>query len=668
MPTSTPLPIEILSYIFLYLEPLDLYQCLVVSRVWHAQAEAQLYSDVLLDVNYGPCNPLLSALKTRRHLLRSLHWRYSSARSTGPQFDLMDILLDYRPHDTAGNDQGDHGGDISLDDGHSIQDDIDSGEDDSDEYNSSSSERLKHFTATLANKLGPNRPIALKKFSFVGSGVHRIVLESMIYCLTTLTTLELSFVYSPTAKVHRVDVERILESLPCLKELVIEGWMHDYVSVEESAAARAQSKDYGHQMASAGTTTMGSKTPYRLEKFTFDVKLTHRAGPDAFGIFKRMGNLKRIRIKSFTSQYECAQMSRPWALGRVLREFCPGLEAIETEGCVALWLFDLPILPSLTTPQQHGAAALEKEMGVTLQQLRRRLQEQEEEELLRGQTAVPFFPQLRELEFGPENTFTYQDLISLGVQARFLTTLTIQYEEPQRNLLWELYEIEAPYARTSSTTSASGGFVEEALIEAMRLRKRRPFIPRDLVLFLWHCSSLRHLSVSNVSIPSQYLADLADTEQGTEEAPHQLFTRPWACEATLETLSIRIHVETIQRKTCHALVWGHLGRLRNLRSLNLRFSKLDPSFSHGIEDLLIGGLAATIKEIRHLPRWWKVEAKERKALVLLFARSCPRLEILGLEYKQALYVDEEGVVEGTMFLEDEEVKQCGILKVFIEGR
>ncbi|KAF9130229.1 hypothetical protein BGW39_003323 [Mortierella sp. 14UC] len=670
MPTPTPLPTEILAHIFHYLERLDLYQCLVVSHAWHIQAEAQLYSDVFLDATYKTYTPLLEALKTRRHLLRSFRWRSEGRGSKEPEFDLMDILLDYRPRRGTGGGGGDCG---SLDGDWSEYDDG-SSEDDADEYNSNYGSfdsfiycgPLQHFALIPAYKVGPNRPVALRKFSFEGNGRSKLALGSMMYCLTTLTTLKLHFAYNATAKMFSVDVERILESLPYLKEMSIGGWMHDYASAEESMAKRARIKEYAHQAASSDTTTAtGSMPQYRLETFTFDQRLVCRTGPDAFAVFKRLGNLKRICILSLMSEYNCSQRSRPWALGRALRDHCPRLEAVETEGSVALWLFDLPILPSSIALQEHAAAVSIEETGVYLQQRRQRLQELEQEELLRGQTAVPFFPQLRELVFGQEHTFSFQDLISLGIQARFLTTLKIRYEVPRRSLLWEMYERDAPFARASSTTGANGDSMDDALIEAMRLRKRRPFIMRDLMLFLQHCSSLQHLSVSHGSFSFQDFTESTGGEQGAEKAPQQLSIRPWACEATLETLDIGIQIDVSQPKEHHALVWKHLGRLHKLRSLSLPFSILNPSFSYGIEGLVEGGLAATVQEIRCLPGWWRVEVEDRKALVLWFARSFPRLVVLGLEHKLAYVYGEDGVEE-TQFLEDEEVKRCSILKVFIE--
>ncbi|OAQ32770.1 hypothetical protein K457DRAFT_153249 [Linnemannia elongata AG-77] len=289
------IPTEIFTLIFRNLSLQDLYRCLFVSHRWHGPAEAQLYSDVALDALEEIYKPLITAIKTRRHLLRN----------------------------------------------------------------------------------------------------------------------------------------RILVTFPYLKDLSIDGWMHAY--------AAAAAKD----------TVTEEESQYRLETLTFDPRLLCREGPDAFMFSKRLGNLKRIQVKSLLSPYDCFQKSRPWAFGRALKEHCSKLESVETSGTVALWLYDLPILlPSqishiisltgqvdTSVQRPDGASAEVAPAMMTVEQLRQRVQEQEYKELLAGKEAVPFFPQLKRLVMGVDHSFSLQDLISLGVQASTLTSLEICHQPHHSNCI-----------------------------------------------------------------------------------------------------------------------------------------------------------------------------------------------------------------------------------------
>lgn len=99
------IPIEILIFIFCNLGLQDLYLCLFVSRRWHDPAEAQLYSDVTLQKTY---KPLITTLKTRRHLLSSIRWRFARGCEL-LESDLLAIHFDKRPvrntHDEGSQDQ-----------------------------------------------------------------------------------------------------------------------------------------------------------------------------------------------------------------------------------------------------------------------------------------------------------------------------------------------------------------------------------------------------------------------------------------------------------------------------------------------------------------------------------------------------------------------------------
>ncbi|KAH7052537.1 hypothetical protein BKA57DRAFT_502699 [Linnemannia elongata] len=297
-----------------------------------------------------------------------------------------------------------------------------------------------HDESSQDQQPGKHGSAGLKEFSFVGDGRSEWLLElimgnimttALTMTMLTLTTLMLHFAYGMGAVTYIVDLDRILATFPYLKDLSIDGWMDAY--------AAAAAKD----------TVTEEESQYRLESLTFDPRLLCREGPDAFMFFKRLGNLKRIQVKSLLSPYDCPQKSRPWAFGQALKEHCPKLESVETSGTVALWLYDLPIflpcqishLISLTgqvdtsVQQPDGASAEVAPAMMTVEQLRQRAQEQEHKELLAGKEAVPFFPQLKRLVMGVDHSFSFQDLISLNVQASTLTSLEICHQPHHSNCI-----------------------------------------------------------------------------------------------------------------------------------------------------------------------------------------------------------------------------------------
>ncbi|KAF9129347.1 hypothetical protein BG015_004208 [Linnemannia schmuckeri] len=626
MPPSS-IPIEILALIFQHLSLQDLYICLFVSREWHDPAEAQLYSDVTLNALQKTYKPLITALKTRRHLLRSIRWWFAKGCEL-LESDFQAILFDDHP---VGINRGEYSQDPSV-----------------------------------QNRLQFGRP-GLREFLFVGDGRSEWLLElimSNLTTMTTLTTLTLHFAYGFGAETYIVDLNRILVTFPYLKDLSIDGWMHEYTP--------AAAKDVAPE----------AEIQYRLESFTFDPKLMCREGPEAFLFFKRLGNLRRIQIKSLLSPYDCFQKNRPWAFGRALKEYCPKLESIDTSGTVALWLYDLPVLWPSKIPHfisLVGEAAISAQQSdeatdgvthelITIEQLRRRLQEQEQKELLEAKEAVPFFPQLKRLVIGEDHTFSFQDIISLGVQAQFLTHLEVCHQPHRLNYIWDMYEKDSPTA--GFTTATTGNAIHDALVEARRLRKRRPFTNRDLMLFLQLCSSLQYFALTGCSITFDDLIDSDIGNNGSKSRTTAVvlgktpqFIRPWACEDTLQTLKLGLEMSDAPHREQHALVWKHLGRLWRLRSLTLQESSLIASFPYGVEGLLEEGMGDTLEEIRRLPKWWKEE--DQREMMLWFARRCPRLMVLGLDYLGDAGDGQRssGLCE---FLEDEDVKQCSIYRIFVE--
>ncbi|KAG0273050.1 hypothetical protein BGZ95_011153 [Linnemannia exigua] len=654
------LPPETLDVVFRYLARRELYQCLLVSHLWSAWAEARLYSDITLTLkNLLRKNhiPLIQALKHRKHFIRRIAWRIQFNEEVLPA-NLLDILFNYHP--------------VNADESSSL----------------SYVTHQRSSAVTLSYPLGPNLS-ALTHFSYVGEERSWEFFDSILYSLSSLTNLELNFLRQGRGmQTYIVDMDRILTAFPHLKDLSITGWRIGY-----SPTRGAGRKDRDLFITSAhedDDTTTVPEVLHPLKSFTFNPLLMGNRGSDAFTFFRRLGNLKEICIRSEKGYDEYAKQSRPWAFGRALKRYCPKLEFIGTFGPVALWFFDLPILPP--NKISHIAALVQEQIppdvsGMSARQVQAlmkdrlewRFRDQEQDELLESNDVMALFPQLKTLIFGYGHALSAQDLISLGVQARFLTRLEIEYMCSGCNYASDMYDKDHPAAAVavgSTIHPAADPTGTSRMIEDRRLRKRRVLDYRDVLLFLQLCPTLRHFSLTGVCIPFKYFVDVsnsnnsrtATTTANDEETP---VIRPWACEGTLETLQIGFEFPDRQPEQ-HRLVWKHLGRFKNLRSLTfvrLPFSRnssaLIPSFSHGLEGLLEGrGPAGTLQEIRWLPEWWKI--KNRRELVLWLARSFPRLGVLGLMFNRT-YVEGETGAPHIAFLEDEEVKQCSILSVFVES-
>lgn len=669
MSTRRPFPTEIFDQIFTHLTRQDLHHCLLVSHHWHEQAEPWLYgNNVTINQAFQRTHAsLIQTLRTRRHLLRKVEWQsqFHGGEVLVPE-DLLDIFLDYRPPPSP----------LPVDD-NKCDDDL-----------GAAQQRLRTMVATNSAVPGPNRP-SLTHFSFVGVDHFGCLLDTILFNLTTtnLTTLELHLAGYGTDKMYSADMARILDTFVYLKSLSITGNMARYLSPPEVKGDTWQldetdSSPFSEATVEATTTTnpaAQNHQQHRLEKFAFDSKMFTKADPDVHAIFKRLGNLKRIQIRSSVKYTECFAYCSPWAVGRILRQCCPQLEAIETWDPVALWFFDLPILPPnkiphLTalaqdsSPPTEGGSISVTESVARGSLLERRLQDQEVEELLvEGKGLVSHFPRLKTLILGQDHSLGAQDLILLGLQARFLTHVEIYHRPVDLKFIWDMYDKDAADVAealidstiTTTTTMAS---TKRAILENRRLRKRWRVGTREVLLFLQHCSSLRHFSLTGHPIVGLIQCSSGDETGETPAAEGCSFIEPWACEETLETLTIGFDMSS--SKEHHALVWKHLGRFKRLRSLNLPLSTLIPSPSYGVEGLFTGGgrLNETLEEIRSLPSWWKVD--DRKEMVLWFARSCSRLRVLGLEYTKKRDV---GGWSFSSFVGDEDVKGCSIRRVFVES-
>lgn len=699
-----PLPPEIHTQIFIHLSRKDLYACLLVSRQWHKQAESWLYSN---NVTLNPAfqrthTSLVQSLKTRKHLLQKVEWvsHICGGEVLLPE-DLLDILIDYRPPPEL--DDGDN------QDNHLI-------DNDSGTVVGATQRRLRTMFTISAATPGPNRP-TLTHFSFTGVDHFGGLLDTILFGLTTtnLTTLELHLVGHGRDKEYCADIDKIMDTFVYLRHLSLTGNLIRYsplclspppptVALPEATVEGIQ-QEHGETTVTSSTTAT-SKSYHKqhdlLETFIFDPRLFMR--PDALihAIFTRLGKtLKRIQIRSSVSYWESKSCISPWAVGQILSQCCPALEEIETWGPITFWFFALPILPSskvshlntlvqepllLSPPTDGGSAALVTQI-VEGYMLRQRFQDQEVTELLleSKNSTSPYFPRLKTLILGQDHSLGAQDLILLGLQCQFLTHVEIYLRPVRHQFVWDNYDKIAAAAAadidtvitSTSTATASQQQQQQALtpdtgtyygiIENRRLRKRWEVGTREVLLFLQHCSSLRHFSLTGHRIQSKNLVQGGGGKQSGERTPTEgesSSIEPWACEETLETLTIGFDMSYNPSKDHHALVWAHLGRFKKLRSLTLKLSTLIPSPAYGIAGLLPaeGRVNSTLEEIRSLPSWWKVE--DRQAMVLWLARSCPRLRILGLEHTKPREADGWSL---RSFLGDVEVERCSIRRVFVES-
>ncbi|KAG0284063.1 hypothetical protein BGZ96_011560 [Linnemannia gamsii] len=632
-----PLPIEILALIFEYLPPRALYQAMLVSRLWYVEAEASLYTSITLRSPHQSNDSLLRALKTRKRYLRRLEWSSSIGREVS-EADLLDILLDYRPgEETSGS--------------------------------TSSSDNLPSSTPVATSNaqilpstsppktgypLGPNPP-ALRHLSYVGCNRSWQFFDSILYRLTTLTSLDLCFSGSAyqVRDMYVFKMDKVLTAFPHLKHLGITGTMFEYVPTTARLDEGYNPILDANKVEAGAATGHGVLDHHRLESFTLNPVLMRRSAVDLFMCFRRLGSLTKISIVSKISCFN-------------------------NDGGDHVLVFDLAIVPP---DKDHHLTALVSDVSLgempdllTKKRLRRRLQDNEVDELLEGRNASPFFPQLRKLTLQQGHSLSAQDLISLG----------------------EIYDKDAAVSATTQQSSTWS----DVLVEHQRLRKRRQIENRDVMLFLQVCSSLRHFALTKFCIPFEHLLvadeDMSkqvssgvNDDQGksgtgnTETSSHDDKTtpaiQPWACEKTLESLTIGFDIAT-NRPEDHRLVWTHLGRFKKLRSLTfVRYhsfnsyhrSSLIPSLAFGVEGLLAarggggGEMSETLAEIRSLPSWWAEEGL--REMVLWFAKSFPKLSVLGLMYHWQYVEGTQGVVYAR-FLEDEDVKRCPIGHVFFESQ
>ncbi|KAF9282448.1 hypothetical protein BGZ88_011026 [Linnemannia elongata] len=595
------LPPEILSPIFARLPLTSLLSCVLVSRLWYHESKTHLFSaetfhlkslrsqtirggkpEHALARQYSPA--YIAAVKDNKRYLRSVVCSLVKLIDI-PIAEVLELLFDcpkeLLPLRMDGAGSGDHWEDLNRavaaavvaasPMNTTIADD--NGVAALTTTTSSSSKVVPGIT------LGPNRP-ALQVFTYDGEVRSTWLFETMIYNLPTLTTLEIClghfFVDPPRATC--LDIDLILDALPQLKTLVIEGYDHYFADNVPSSTSTT---------ATTGTITMQL---HPLESFKFTPLLTKRSITNTLATFRRLGNLKSILITAKDTYCNPqTQKVKPGEFGQILERYCPKIERVETDGFLILWLCRLPP-PSppcgdiqLLSNSGAGAGAEVTEYDEGLHLI---LTPQEREDILTEyQDIALFFPQLKALIIQGYDVVGAQDLHALAVsRSQFLTHLEIGRQGYWSDA-FELLQDTRPYLASSPSVEGvdqisvySPGPTTSS--EKRWLRRRRACSSLDYQQVLETCSALRVVSLPG-GIPFRHMVDdSSDTNGGGPR-----MTRSWACEGTLETLNVGF-VLTTARRDDHRLIWRHLGRLRKLRCLNLTFSNLIPSLDFGISELV----------------------------------------------------------------------------------
>ncbi|KAF9091603.1 hypothetical protein BGX29_010871 [Mortierella sp. GBA35] len=611
-----------------------------VSRHWYQPSKALLYNTAHLS-NVPFINPYyyIFALQANKHLLRRVHWRIYPRNKYFWWSELLDILLDHRQPDN------------------------------------------EVLTGYGTIQLGPNPP-PLHTFVFEGDVDSESVslFNQLVLNLKSLTTLKLTFNGWVPGLNYSLDPVAILDALPLLKHLSIDGLGHSYVPQEAAATTTA--------VLSFRSPSDATKKPikalplpinYRLESFGFNpIHLTRSDGFTAFSFLERLGNLKTIQVimpKSTKSGQDRRELCRLGELSRALQLHCPKIERIETQGEATVWLFRLPTHSAetrarLRTREARLAAiphtAAHADTVVYRGYLDEASKQQEREDILIRQyqgvgewamgDAGPYFPQLTTLIMQDGFTLAAQDLLSLAAASSSSFLTHVELGEPSNHAyMWDMHEDADPEA-TSITYSPYSILVDR--------RIRRPIEGRDVHLFLVHCKGLRYFSVgAGTKIQFEDLVDEFNVVDGVEahiegcvvneqldmslvkglafredrRSTTATAIRPWACEGTLETLKIAIEVSAMDQ--CgQELVWRQLGRLWRLKSLTL-LGNMIPKLQFGIGAL--EGMKESLESVPSLSTEWEVDDRET---MLWFARTFPRLREIGVSGRHGVAWDE--VVRG----------------------
>ncbi|KAF9110399.1 hypothetical protein BGX27_006383 [Mortierella sp. AM989] len=407
---------------------------------------------------------------------------------------------------------------------------------------------------------GPNRCILLS-LEFTGSPNRIPRFYDIVYNLTSLTTLKLvSLSYSTEAK-NTVELDTLLEALPNLIHLDLQAG--DYVPLSPKS-----------------TLLDPEGAPYKLRKFYFDTKLLLM--PDSsLQLFRRLGNLTSIGLHAsdfINGSY--LQRFRLEAIAYVMSEFLGKIEQIETTGAMPLYLYLLPQSLDRKGLRALGKTPLEQQLI-------------EEQQCQQCGEAKEIFPKLRSLTTRRPCFVSGEDLRCLGLRAQFLTHVDLS---------------------ESSGYGGQGLPFDFHYQREVGVQRRHGITSLDLQLFLESCrhiksfSTARHvIHLHDMTPRDKRLSRIYYTPDADGKSRVIREAKPWACEGTLEKLSIGFLMLSASASD-HRIVFGQLGRCRRLKTLKITKSNVIPKLEYGVD--LLEGLSDSLEEVVSWSSSWVCDDKE----------------------------------------------------------
>ncbi|KAG0046270.1 hypothetical protein BGZ83_008548 [Gryganskiella cystojenkinii] len=594
------IPTETLDQILSCLTIHQIYRCLTVSQFWYQVAIARLYS-------FSPGavlarQDLFDLFYQHRHHIRHAAWNCSPPFQDRVREIRTLLVLDSRQHQ-EGN-----------------------------EWIASSMGMKSTASTTVTN----SNSSAVKTLFFEGKLMDHMMprFYETLSMLPSLTRLDLQFTevhvapaflnqpnpmgmagdpalamdLATTTAQETIEIWTLLNVLPNLEYLTLLGCKYAPLPGTEKAkkspatppmatdAVATTSTESGVAYTEAETKAAAAltvleiipKRTYKLKSFHFQQILF--ATLDPIRLLAQFPCLDELGIHSSryfrhvigTSYYD------PITFARGLRHHCSKITHLVVEDWLPICL-SLPTIAAAST----GAAATAKP-GTVIQGL-----PYEDRDLFDYQgesTLEPILPKLTTLEC-PRGILTAED-----------------FELCYR--LEHLVEIDVSDARENEQ-------VLPFVINRWRGRPQTKIQGYHLQTVLERCSKLKDFRATNRTIHWDQMALHAGEDEngevGSSGEPVQYQTRPWACESTLEYLSIGFMVPTADRRA-HRAIWSHLGRLRRLEDLQLILTNLIPSLEHGM-----GSLARLprLKRYTAARSCWSFPDKET---ALWIAQECKTLE------------------------------------------
>ncbi|GJJ77738.1 hypothetical protein EMPS_10097 [Entomortierella parvispora] len=620
------IPAETLDHVFSYLNIHQIYRCLTVSKFWFEITIARLYSfspDMVLTRQ-----DLFDLFYKRRHHIRHAAWNCSPPFND--HFREIESLLTPDPSKLR---------------------QLRRGQDDEDD------------TLTPALTFS-----TVKTLMFEGKLIDDMMprFYEFLSKVPSLTRLELQFTevhVAPaffnqppplgmaaeaalltgfeTAAQEVIDLWTLLDILPNLEHLNLMGCR--YVPRAEPAmavdnhAASSSTTITGPNAATepSAATSNGALSPkirnstrqnmprkvYRLKSFHFSQMLF--ASVDPVLLLSQLPDLDELGVHSsrYFRHVVAHTFYDPVIFARALRLHCPKITHLVVEDWLPICLV-LPATASSTLP----ATALAQEVlsvGAT--------------------TVIPTPPEPPALPvdvtaaqpisvISPDYLHDDLDLVdyngedSLEPILPLLTTLECprgiftaeDFEQCYR--LQHLVEIDVSDSRDADR-------VLPFVINRWRDRPQTRIQSHHLQAVLERCSKLKDFRATHRAIRFEDM--VLDQEEENDDAEHsrlvlgegqqELKTRPWACEATLEYLSIGFILPSAD-KYAHRAVWSQLGRLQRIEDLSLVLTNLIPSLDHGMTSL---SLLPRLKRYSVARTCWGFPEKEA---ALWIATECRSLE------------------------------------------